>query len=264
MGRTLGQDIGATVLNQDIYEISATQKHRLGTRVVRGDRVFRYAKAITTMTVTSQLAYSYYRQLISYAAIATASPIGSNKIYVTVGAGDGIAADGVIAEHSLEGGYVVIFDGGTAAVYNFAIKDNNAAVSGGTITITLDGELPIATTATTDIVELMGNPYMVATGTQGYMRPFMGLPTRLLTTTYPYGWLQTWGPCFLVCQPDVGVSTNANNLFNDVVARHDGTGDIATYNAGDVAHAQRIGYVLSFTVDGTSQAAPFVFLQIAP
>ena len=256
MGRTLGRDEGATVLNQDIYELSATQKHRLGTRVRRGDRVFRYAKAIETFTKTSTLCYSYYHQDIMYAAIATASPAGSDKIYVTVGAADGIANDGTIAAHALQGGHVVIFDATANENMYFAIKDNNAAVSGGIITLTLDGELPLATTITTYHVEVIGSPYRVGNGNPGGLRWWAGLPMRMATTTNPYLWLQTWGPCWAAPQSSVGASAN----HGTVVARHDGSLDVQ--DTGGYSDAQIVGSVMSYAQDG-SQGAPFIFLTIA-
>ena len=254
--RTLGAGNYATLINQDIYELSATKKHRLGTTVRRGDRVFKYSQAIDSFTRTSLLASSYYHQDIMYAAIATASPIGSNKLYVTVGAADGIANDGAFAAHSLEGGHVVIFDATANENMYFGILDNNVAVSGGTMTITLDGELPIATVITTWHVEVMGSPYRVTGTNMGGARWFAGLPMRMATTTNPYFWLQTWGPCWIAPQAGVGASANVGKA----VARHDGSIDI--HSTAGYEEAQVVGSVMTYSQTGT-QGAPFIFLQIA-
>ena len=252
-----GSDLGVTASPQDIYELSSTQKLRLGTKLVRGDRVFRYAKAIETFVKTSTLCYSTYHQDINYAAIATASPAGSNKIYVTVGAADGVANDGAFAAHSLEGGSLVIFDATANENMYFDILDNNAAVSGGIITITLDGELPNATVATTFHVEAIGSPYRVSNGNPSGLRYWAGLPMRMATTTNPYFWLQTWGPCWVAPQASVGASAN----LGSVRARHDGSLDIhATAGYED---AQIVGSVMSYAQGGT-QGAPIIMLQICP
>jgi hypothetical protein len=261
MGRTLGTDLGATILNQDIYEISATAKHRLGTRVVRGDRVFKYAKAIQTYTTTKLLARSYYHQYIMYAVLAVASPAGSNKVYVTVGAGDGFANDGVVATNDLEGGYIAIFDASTDEWLNYAIVSNNSAVSGGTVTITLDGELPIALT-TADYAEIMSTPYLTTCTNTQNRYSFLGLPMRLATITYPYHWLQTWGPCWVNPQPLLGVSSPSAPKVQ-AVARHDGSIDLYAYATAAITSSQLIGHVLTVAQDGT-QGAPFVELQISP
>jgi hypothetical protein len=196
-----------------------------------------------------------------YAAINTASPIYSNQIYVTVGAGDGIANDGVVAAHCLEGGYVVIMDASTDEWMNFCIRDNNAAVSGGKLTITLDGELPYATT-TSDYVEIMQTPYLTTCTNTQDRYAFLGLPMRLATTTYPYHWLQTWGPCWVNPQPLLGVSSPSAPKVQ-AVARHDGSIDLYAYGTAVITSSQLVGHVLTVAQGGT-QGAPFVELQISP
>ena len=257
MARILGSGAPATVIAQDIYDLSATQMHRLGTRVQRGDRSFRYAKAISAVTAYAKGSWSTYHQDIMYAAVPTATPIGSNKIHVTVGASDGIANDGVFAAHSLEGGSLVIFDATANENMYFDIVDNDAAVSAGTITITLDGALPLATVATTYHVEAIGSPYRVNNGNCGGLRYWAGLPMRMATTTNPYHWLQTWGPCWVAPQASVGAGANVGC----VVARHDGSLDVQ--ETGGYEDAQIVGSVMSWAQGGT-QGAPIVMLQIAP
>jgi hypothetical protein len=187
----------------------------------------------------------------------TASPIGSDKVYVTVAATDGIANDGVIAAHELEGGYIAIFHA-TGNVSQFGIRDNNAAVSGGTLTITLDGELFEAVVAGDDC-EVMGSQYRMSWSavSGGQYRAFLGLPMRLLTTTYPFGWIQTWGPCWVAPQASVGTAYN-----NDLVFRSDGSIQRATNEYGeDTTYSQHAGYVITRDQAGTGQAAPFIMLE---
>jgi hypothetical protein len=260
MSRTLGANVGATVINQDIYELSDTQKQRLGTKCVRGDRVFKYAKATAALTNTSQAVYNTYHQDICYAVCPTASPVGSNKVYVTVGAGDGIANDGAIAAHALEGGYIAV--GITGTNRNYAIVDNDAAVSGGTVIITIDGELAVATVAATTYVEVMGSPYRVTSGIAGYARGFMGIPMALATVASPYLWLQTWGPCWVAPQDNVGMGASTTTS-HEVVFRHDGSLDLAVLHDGITnTYAQHAGFVMTRAQDDT-QGAPFIMLQIS-
>ena len=107
MARVLGADSAAIVLNQDIYEISATAKHRLGTRVQRGDRVYRYGKAGAAMTSNAVACWSIYNQTIASSAVQAAAPAGQNFVLVTVGASEGIANDGVFAYDVLAGGTIL-------------------------------------------------------------------------------------------------------------------------------------------------------------
>ena len=259
MGRTLGADLGATVVNQDIYEISATQKHRLGTRLVRGDRVFRYVKAGATLN-PDLLAWSYNAQQITYAAAPVAAAVGVSTFSITVGSSDGPGADGELAAHYLEGGHVVVFSS-TVDTFVMQILDNTAVASGGgTTVLTLDGDVPIVIATATSTMEANASPYVdVRTDNSGGLRPFWGVPMRALTTSYPYGWLQTWGPTWVAPQAAVGVA--ANN--NAIVVRHDGSIDEIDVSDANVDMAQRVGFVMCRVTAGT-QGAPFIFLQIAP
>ena len=259
--RVLGASVGATVLNQDIYDRSATQKHRLGTRCVRGDRVFKYVKSTSDVTALGKGVWSAYHQDIMYAACPTASPIGTSEIYVTSGAADGIANDGVFAINSLEGGSLVIFHA-TGIARNYAIVSNNAAVSAGAITIKLDGEMPEAVVIG-DIVEAMGSQYRIAwnAASGGHQRAFIGILMTLLTTTYPYGWAQTWGPCWISPQALVGTNDGTYD-YNEVIFRHDGSLGIPTDNLGyEGTYAQHAGYVMTKNQAGTGQGAPFIMLE---
>jgi len=254
-----GADHGAVVAAQDIYSISATQMHRLGTRLVRGDRVFRYAKAGATLN-PDLLAWGYNAQMISYAAAPVAAPAGTNSISMTVGASDGPAADGALAAHYLQGGYIVVFSS-TVDTFVANIVDNTVVASGGgTTVLTLDGDIPVAIATATSTMEATAVPYVdMRTDNSGGYRPFMGVPMRAATTTSPYFWLQTWGPTWVAPQAAVGVT--ANN--NAIVVRHDGSIDEVDVSDANVDMAQRVGFVMT-RVTANTQGAPFIFLQIAP
>ena len=266
MARVLGADLYATVLNQDIYEISATQKHRLGTRVIRGDKVYRYVKAGATMTTNATAAWSIYNQTIAQAVLQAAYPIGASRITLTVAATDGVANDGVFAENALEGGSILIgLTSAYAEMFHYTIRGNLAKVAGaGTLTIDLDGELPVALT-TSSYAEAHVSPYSdVRTGNHGGFAMCLGVAQRLLTTTYPYGWVQTWGPTWIAPQTAVGSGWHAQ----EVVFRDDGSVGLRTDAdaPGGTAYTingQHAGVVMSHAQDNT-QGAPLIFLQVAP
>lgn len=268
MSRTLGAGLGATVLNQDIYEISATQKHRLGTRCVRGDRVFKYAKAGATLD-TGVLAHTYNNQHIAYTTIAASVAIGANQLVIDVGAGD--FASGVIAAHSLEGGYLVIFDA-SAKPINFCILDNTATAGAGEMTITLDGEIPVAQTVDTDHAEVLASPYLdIRTGEHAY-KSFVGVAMRVATTTLPYFWLQTWGPCYMGAQTTAGIAPGDYASSFQCVGRSDGTiQSHNVYQSGATpsgpeliagVEQQHVGFTLA-QGSADTQGAPFIMLQIS-
>lgn len=263
--RTLGADLGATVLNQDIYEISKTQKHRLGTRLVRGNRTFMYAKAGATLN-TDVLALCEREQDIAYRAVAATVPAGSNQITLTTTTGDGQDSDGQIDAHELEGGNIIIFPGSENSINMGIIDNSEVTASSHTITITLDGELPIEVTSSM-YAECVSSPYLEVTATDtqnNYFKTPVGLPMRAATVLLPYLWLQTWGPCWVAPANGFGDANPGTAAHNHaLVARYNGT--VQTFDSDNAftEHAVRVGYVL-FKGKSDGQGAPFMMLQISP
>lgn len=266
MARVLGAGLGATVLAQDIYDISASQKHRLGTRVVRGDKVYRYAKAGATMTANSTAAWGPHNQTIAYSSVQAAAPIGQDFVDITVAATDGVADDGAFTANDLDGGTIMLaLTSSYNQIFHFTIKGNAAlAAGGGTLRIYLDGELPVALT-TSSFCEATASIYSdVRTGNGGGFATMLGTSQRLLTTAAPYGWIQTWGPTWLAPQDAVGAGWHAR----EVVFRDDGSVGLRTDTAapGGTAYTingQTAGFIMTHSQANT-QGAPFLFLQVSP
>jgi len=265
MGRTLGSNVGATVLNQDIYEISATQKHRLGTRVVRGDRVFRYAKAGMAFTSNAYPCWAPQNQTISASSVQAAAPAGQNFVLVTVGSNEGLANNGVFAKDDLAGGSILIaLTNAYGELFNFVIQGNDALASAGTLKIYLDGELPVALT-TSSYVEAHASLYAdTRVGNGGGFVMFLGLPMRLATVAAPYYWIQTWGPVWFGSQPAVGEGWHAQEcIFRDEGSLGLRTDAAAPGGTAYTINAQTAGVVMCHAQNNT-QGAPFLFLQVAP
>jgi len=260
MVRILGADAPVVVPGQGLYEVSATALMRLGTRLVRGDCVYKYVKAGGTLDPDFGC-WGYNWQCITFAAAPVAKSAGTNVISMTVGASDGPAADGVLAAHYLEGGRVVVFSD-TVSTFSMQIVDNTAVASGGgTTVLTLEDDIPVAIATATSYIEAMPSLYVdVRTGNSGGTRPFLGVPLVALSTTYPYGWIQTWGPTWVTPQAALGASAS-NNV---AVFRHDGSVDDCDYSdANNSPKCQHAGRVLTRTAAG-AQAAPFLFLEVSP
>lgn len=260
MANQLNSNIGLVVGGQGLYELSATRRHPLGTRLVRGDKVYHYAKSGEDMTSNATLARCSHYQTISYANIAEDASSETNVIKVTVAATDGLAHDGAFAKDDLAGGSIAIF---TDAAVNYIlhhdiVSSSVVAAGGGTITLTLGENLGLDVTAATSHVEVMCSQYLDITtaGNDGGEYPYVGVPMRVATLDEPYVWVQTWGPCWIAPAASVGVA-----YANDIIAVPNATLDVPVYDAADKQYAQRIGFVLTHAAG--AQAAPFIFLQIA-
>lgn len=262
MSNQLNSNIGLVVGGQGLYELSATRKHPLGSRMVRGDKVYHYAKSGETMTSNATLARCSHAQTIMYAAVAADASPETNILTVTVANTDGLAHDGAFAKDDLAGGSVTIF---TDAAVNYILHhdivgSSVVAAGGGTLTLTLGENLGLAVTAATSKVEVMCSQYLDVTtaGNDGGRFPFVGVPMRVATTTEPYHWVQTWGPCWVAPSANVGLAFN-----NEVIAVANATIDVQVAADADKMYAQHIGYVLTHPNGADTQAAPFIFLQIA-
>jgi len=242
---------------QDIYLPSDTQNYVLGSRLQLGDRVFRYAKAGGTLN-SDVLAVPGYEQLVAFTTIAAAAAAGATSVVIDVAASDGPNGDGAIAANLLAGGYLVVFPGAENSFVRRIIANTAVAVGGGEMTLTLSEPIPVALTADTMHGECMASPYLdILTGNYP-QRGKVGVPT-VAATDGQFLWIQTWGPCWIAPQGEVGDADHDQQ----VVARHDGSLDEHDYSDDYTNKAQHVGFVLT-SAKGGGQGAPFVFLQIAP
>jgi len=243
-------------MKQSIYEASAVQIYPLGKRLAIDSRVFRYTRAGGAL-ICGLGAFNAVTQHVSFAAVTVnLDAPGTKTLVVPVGAGDGVAANGNIAEDEMVGGYIIVFPDGMADTFNRRIVHNTAVTGGGAMTMTLDGAIPVALSPNPH-AELMASPYFnVQDGNRG-SQPVMGIPP-IAATIGQYFWLQTWGPVWIAPQANVSVGA----LNDRVYFREDGS---ITSNdpGGAYANAQLAGFVLT-SAPGGGQGAPFVQLMIAP
>ena len=257
MGSIIAPAVSLTGVRQDYDEASDTQNYNIGSRMVTDDRVFHYGIAGNTLN-TGLGAFNALTQHVSFALVAIAAS-GAYSLVVTVGAGDGVAANGNIALNELVNGYIVIFPADMSEVINRRIVGNTAVTGGGAMTVTLDRPLSGALVGT-DHAEIMASPYLnVQTATPSFpTHSVVGMPP-IAATVGQYLWLQTWGPVWITPQAAVSVGV----LNRRVYFREDGSIDENTPGAPDYADAQLAGYVLP-NAPGGGQGAPFIQLQLAP
>lgn len=188
---------GATVTAQDIYEESASQKHKFGERLVVGDRVFRYCKN-GTVALTAGKVVMANNSLVAGTIAATAA---IEQAYVTVTT-TGIAAG------DYDEGYLNI-DRGTGAGSAFKIKDTmNSGAS--TTKLELYDCLPssLATTTQTIILKSRYSGVKIANTSAGI--DVVGVPLCAVSPT-AFAWIQTKGPC--ACHISVASGANIYSRF---------------------------------------------------
>ncbi len=260
-----GDGFGVLVNTQDIYKVSTTQAYRLGTRLRRGDRTWKYAKAGATLVNHRACAYFDYG-VSGWAAVPTATPAGSTTVYATIGGAEGVASDGAVAAHELEGGYVIIFrlqGGAHNTDYTFQIVDNTAVTGGGVTTLTIDNPLPYEA-STSAYTEITGNPYSDVRMITDGARMFMGQPMAPAVAG-EYLWLQTWGPTWLNPEDGDGTNTIGNGADQQQLV-FESNGSVILHGPEDATtkFKQHAGCVITRIAGGAeTQGTPLMFLQIS-
>jgi len=235
---------------QSIYKTSSVQLAELGMRLVVGDRVFRYAKALGTITpglVCQKAAVDFANGALGYDpnASATCATAGQKTIGV-------VAFTTATANQWAEASLIV--QSGTAANCGqmFRIKSHGSTASGGNIILSLYDEINHSI-ATADTFTLLANDYSSVTQcTTGATTIAVGVcPTY--ATTNDYFWMQTWGPASV----KNGAATKGMQVMADV------TGQVVAQVVGTTANAanQIVGYALH-----TMTASQYggVYLTITP
>lgn len=206
-----------------------TQRYTLGVRAITWDgRVYHYYR-------TGSATASYQRALyfndtgdIAYESLGAVGAAGDRQVTI---------AEGSITEDQFAGGYLLLFHAtGDGAVYSIQA---NTATAGSNFIAYLSEPLAKAVT-TSDNVELYISPYADLRSGTTATKAWGGIPAQGIMTSGYYGWLQTWGPCFISPQATVGENQTQTGYF-----RNDGSidtrGNVDTGVSDQIAGHTMIG-----------------------
>ena len=213
-----------TIPEQNIYEASTVQKQRLGTRLQRDDRVFRYVQCLTEALRPGKGAAMVMTPEESAVAGATTA-VGGNTVTITVTAAAGLTMD------ELAGGYMCFR---STDWYSYKILSHPAADNAATCVITLDAEIDYAVTAGVTILTAYPSMWKVrsaATPSGGEFK-YVGVP-KCRVAVNSYAWIQTWGPCSVCPGAYLGADQERNLVWTI-------DGDIAA----DTIHYQNMGILM--------------------
>ncbi len=249
---------GGMVLNgafQDIHDLSASQNYDIGTKLVMGDRIFHYAKCISDLTD------------INYAVIN--SHIIPDDGFEGAAVGEADSRSVVISDtgnstarpvNYYAGAFIQIY-GATTPYHQMRRVVASTVGNGVSITLTLDYPLAYDIGATVDVYPSIYSEVAKAEAVSSAEETFVGYAMAKLTTSYPYGWIQTWGPVnghYNQKFPGENGPSDRDCYFNQA-------GEIITLSQGGSfsgASYQRAGYVLPVTK--SKYGSVFIMLQLAP
>lgn len=187
------------------FQSETIQEADLGQMCSTPDgRKFRYCLVGGTALVPGKL-YQAPAEITNHQDLTptAATAIGDTSITVTLGATAATA-------NQYAGGWAAITTG-TGAGYQYRISSNPAADASGTLTLTLDDAILVATNASTTRVDLVLNPYsgVIVNPASASSAPLGAAVYAAAASTY--SWLQTGGPATLLAD-------GANAVGAEVVA----------------------------------------------
>ena len=213
----------------NIFDESATALYPIGTRFVSGDRTFHYCHFTTAITKTNAAKLSYsgrdatYGQPASYDT-AQAAGVGTLANPLKV---DGTSV-GLPVKNFYAGAYIIPWVTATLGNPTMRIVKSTASAADSlnavqTVELVLEQPTPVAIAANTSCDTFLSRYADVreAWGGGSDMHHFVGVPMRIFTDEY-YGWIQTWGPCFIVC-----TATELGDASYDRTAIFNNDGSIA-------------------------------------
>ena len=183
---------------------SATQEFPLGSKLIQGERVWRYCKnsssAVTVVGNVMQGPAGVHASIEDDLVVATsegeAYAIGSYDITVTSTAD--IATAPWSTENGGKEGYIYV-NGGTGIGQCRKIKAHAAFVSTNTALVTVYEPWKVAPAAGNTECGMCENPYSNTVITSAtWTAPPVGVATIALTASYYY-WAQSGGPCACTC-----------------------------------------------------------------
>ena len=234
-----------------------TQRYIHGTRYSTWDgRVYKYSYAIGA--ILGGRGAQNASNVINISEEGTVPHvIGDTFSSITLGASDGYATDGEVAENELIGGFFVCHN---PSVICRGIVANTG---GDAVAIKVYLDAPITAADATPYCEVLLNPYKYLTNNTNPGREYqstMCVPNNNVAATHNF-WGQTWGPCFVNPGGDsgsLGDSVNERSVY--FVA--DGSINGAVALTGDSTGHQHAGFLIEET-GASNDAVPFVMLQIS-
>ncbi|HUS72193.1 MAG TPA: hypothetical protein VMY06_03930 [Sedimentisphaerales bacterium] len=234
-----------------------TQRYIPGTRYTTWDgRVYKYSYAIAA--ILGGRGGQNASNVINISEEGTvAHVVGDQFSSITLGASDGYAVNGEVAENELIGGFFLCHN---PSVQVRGIISNTG---GDAVAIKVYLDAPITSADATPFCEVLLNPYKYLTSNLNPGREYQSTMcvANNNVTASNYFWGQTWGPCF--CNPggdsgSLGDSVNERSVY--FVA--DGSINGAVAITGDSTGHQHAGFIIDETA-AANDAVPFVMLQIS-
>ena len=230
---------------QSIFEVktgSSNQQHAIGTRLVMGGRVFRYASMFDTTAIgpnkLAQQCPPLANHVTETGTLTGTTTVGSTRITATLGATAAYASE-------YKDGYLKIESATTGAGQIFKLRDHAAVLSAGILTADLYDPVVTATSGTTTwslVHEAWASVVIQPTTITAPAAGVTMVNWPAATSTAPnFGWIQTHGICSVLNGTDNTLANSALIQWGTTTA---GAVGIAVDATASTMIGQRIGYAV--------------------
>jgi len=257
----LGERLPGAV-DQCVYEVSASQRFKIGAKRREGSRIFRYSFTVTGLDavvaqarlainsnyapeVTGHVNEDGFMGNITFAGVARTTPVPAGVTFLD------IADTALRAANWYQGGYMIVFDDVTPFFHQHHIIAS-AAGTGTYVRIWLDhptkAAIPVLNAGANPVgITAYRSPYsaVAKAGTvQVGFEPFIGIPLCGVIPANRFFWLLTAGPVWVAAHGVLWPGAAAEQ--RDVYAHQDGTIDPASQKDPTTGY-QRVGHLLPMT-----------------
>jgi len=262
--------------DQGIYELSAVQNFRFGSKKRENGRIFRYAYTVLGLPATARLKVNsnyqpdvpghinedgFMGNIVTAGAVRTA-PVPAGQRFIDIG-------DTVVrAADWYQGGYIVVFDDVTPHFHQHFIL-NSERGTGTYVRLWLDypiaSAIPVNNAGGNPVgITALRSPYSAVeapgVASQAGFEAFVGLPLVPVAAAR-FFWLLTAGPVFVT--PTGGVWPGSAANLRDVYA-NPADGTINPSSVQDPSNGfQKVGFLLNATGGTTSDYGDaYIMLQL--
>ena len=195
----LGGAIGSGGVAQGIYEVSTTQKGRIGSRLEFDDgRVFRYGYFSGAIPQGKVAAADATQMTVLYstacwdnsAGVASDQPAGATTVYLE---NSNITVAAVGSTNVLQGGFLSVATGPSGG-YTYKIRNSSFIVATSVLKLDLKDPLVEAINSE-DGAAIIGSPYGDMVIYNAATDDVIAGVTVVDMAAGEYGWVQTWGEC---------------------------------------------------------------------
>jgi len=191
------------------YAENATQQFPLGTKLIQGERVWRYCKnssaALTTLGTPLQSAARIHAEADDDIVLGVTASIGDYDISLT--STTNLATSPLSTANGFAEGYLYVNDS-TGQGQTYKIKSHEAASGTNQFIVTLYDPLTVAVTAAASEFGIVQNSYANVIATAAVLTSMcVGVNPIAVTASY-YFWSQTGGPAAIACNAAVALGTS--------------------------------------------------------